>query len=274
MTAPEGPVNVTAVYNGEVAFAAIVTAVQLDSTTVATIPSNRKRTTLGVGEQVTLTLSPSSASPVSWWLAPSFGAGSLSASTGSTVTFTAGDTSADPTIYVMVGDSTSHQAECIQPFTVIPPSGVQFTKLSERHEQWTCSAGFHAQVTILPTMVSFYRTQISEMSCYPSAAQGCYALMSNDQHPRWSSWYTPSQDNRLSTSVDYVFSNIVRYPYSAGLFVWNIPWNYRVIGNSSDGYSFTYLDHVQTATDTGYCTMSKNGQSASFYPADPSVNWD
>jgi hypothetical protein len=271
-TAPEGPVNVTAVYNGEVSYAAIVTAVKLDWTTVATTPTDRKRTTVGVGEEVNLSVLPSTASPVAWSLWPTTGAGTLSASSGSTITFTAGDTGADPTIYVVIGDAESIGAECIVSFSVIPPSGVAFIELADRHLQWSCSAGFHAQVTILPTNVSFYRTAISELECYATTT-GCYDVWKNQQHPRWSvGWLTPAQDNSLPTWVDYVWSGIIYPAYRSGTFLWPIPWNYRLPSDSSDGHNFGTLNHCATATDSGVCTMDKNDVSVTFSPADPTCN--
>ena len=271
-TAPEGPVSVTAVYNGEVSYAAFVTAVKLDWTTVATTPVDRKRTTVGVGEEVNLSILPSSASPVAWSLWPTTGAGTLSASSGSTTTFTAGDTGANPTIYVVIGNAESLAAECIVSFSVIPPSGVAFTKLLDRHLQWSCSAGFHAQVTILPSNVSFYRAQISELECYATAS-GCYGFRNNELHPRWcEGWLTPAQDNSLPTSVDYVWSGTIYPTYRAGAFLWPIPLNYRLPADSSDGHYFGTLNHYATATASGVCTMNKNYVSVTYSPADPTCN--
>jgi hypothetical protein len=276
MTAPEGPVNVTAVYNGEVSFAAIVAAVTVDWTTVAVTPADRKRTTLGVREEVNLSVLPSSVSPVTWWLWPPTGGGSLSTSSGSTVTFTAADTYSSPAIYAIVGDEQSVVAECITSFNVIPPSGVAFAKLADKHVQGTCSAGFHARATILPASVSFYHIQISELEC-AAMATGCYAQWNYLVHPRWSDggpgWLTPSQANTLETCVDYVWSGIVSSPYCAGLFVWSIPWNYRGIGDGGDGHYFATLDHVATGTDTGTCTMTKNNTSTTCNASDPTIDW-
>ncbi len=276
LVAPQGPVNVTAVYNGEVSFAAVVTAVKLDWTTVATTPADRKRNTVGVGEEVELSILPGSVSPVTWWLWPSSGAGRLSSGSGSSVTFTAGATAGNPTIYAIVGDEESLGTECMASLSVIPPGGVVFTGLGNKHEQWSCSAGFHAQVILLPASVSFYRIEVSEMEC-SGTGSGCYAAWNYAIHPSWSDqglgWLNPAQNNALPTSVDYVWSGALYPPFSAGLFQWQIPWHYRLIGESGDGYYFATLSHVVTATDTGTCTITKNNLSATFSPSDPSVEW-
>jgi hypothetical protein len=271
-TAPEGPCNVTAAYNGEVSFAEIVTAVKVDHTTEATTPSDRTRTTIGVCERVVLSILPNSVGSVtSWYIWPTTGGGTLSASSGATTTLTASDTASQPEIYVLVGEQDALGAECILSFNVIPPDDVAFgPKLGQWHIQGTCSAGFHAQVTILPTTVSFYRIQISELTCYGTGT-GCYSPWNGQPHQTWT--VTPSQDNRLSTVVDYVYTPVLNPPFSAGTFLWQIPWHYRRLGDSSSGYYFRTLDQQATAGSDGTCTISKAGMPSTFAPADPTVNF-
>jgi hypothetical protein len=279
-TAPEGPCNVTTVYNGEVSFAAIVTAVKVDHATEATTPSDRTRTTIGVCERVVLSILPSSVGSVTtWYIWPTSGAGTLSASSGATTTLTASDTASQPEIYVLVGEQDALAAECILSFNVIPPDDVGFTtKLGEWHVQGTCSAGFHARVTILPTTVSFYNIEISELDCYATAT-GCYAPWNGLRHLPWpeqpsvGSWLRPAQDNRLSTAVDYAYTPALNPPFSAGTFLWQIPWHYRKLGDTSTGHYFRTLDEQATATADGTCTISKAGMSSTFTPADPTVNF-
>jgi hypothetical protein len=116
------------------------------------------------------------------------------------------------------------------------------------------------------------------MECY-STATGCYsnAGWNNLLHQNWTGqglgWLSPAQNNYLPTSVDYVYSGAIHSPFSAGTFVWPIPWNCRKNGATNDGYNFATLNHEATATATGRCTMSKNLVSVTFDPGDTTVNW-
>jgi hypothetical protein len=167
---------------------------------------------------------------------------------------------------------------CNIDFDVLPPSGVQFTVLGVKHTHNACDAGFHAQALIVPTNVSFYNIEISELEANVSAT-GCYAYMNNTQHNRWTdqstvgSWLTPSYDNYVNTLVDYVSLSPIYWPFSEGTFSVSIPWNYRKHGATNDGYLFTTLTQSTTATSAGRCTTSKNGVTRWFDYYAPTVNW-
>jgi hypothetical protein len=168
-TAPEGPCTVSAAYNGEVSYAVIFTAVKLDHVTEATTPTDRARTTVGIAERVDLTITPTS--PVTWYIWPTTGAGTLSSQTGATTRFSASRSPSNPEIYAIVGEADALQAECILDFTVIPPNGVSYNQDNADCAGYPHNAGppnnFIGNgrvfpVTLLPTTVSFYRARLRE----------------------------------------------------------------------------------------------------------------
>ncbi|HRU70310.1 MAG TPA: tetratricopeptide repeat protein [Kiritimatiellia bacterium] len=93
-----------------------LTILKVDTETVATVPADRTRKKVGVGEQVTLTLQPTSLTPVSWSIS---GNGTLSATTGNPVTFTAHDRASTPAITATYGGGS-----CSVNFNVVEPDGV------------------------------------------------------------------------------------------------------------------------------------------------------
>jgi len=84
---------------------------------------------------------------------------------------------------------------CNKTFTVIVPSGVLLTKSSgDKHlKNWT-SAGFLANIKILPTTVSFYAIQVKEDSVAPTGTSGAWAGIGNHTE---GPWLTVNMDNTL-----------------------------------------------------------------------------
>ena len=182
--APEGRVTITAVYNGEVANAFLGTAVKFDHTTVATTPTDRHRTTLGIGEEVDLTISPSSASPIAWYIWPQTGGGTLSSSSGSSTRLTTIKSPSNPEIYVLIGGDFDFCCECNVSFSVLAPTG--FTT-STNSSPGVGTPGLNEigqytiyNVDVTPAEVSFYSVEFRENFPYvnswtwPSRLSGGY----------------------------------------------------------------------------------------------------
>jgi len=128
------------------------------SRTVAATPSNRTRTTVGIGEDVTLTTSPSTAA--TWAVT---GAGSLASAAGNTTTFTASQTPGTATV-----TSTSGAETKTTRFNVIAPNGMT-SKVTSNPALGTAGPpnnqiGAHTvfECTVLPVSVSFDKAQFRE----------------------------------------------------------------------------------------------------------------
>lgn len=250
-----------------------VTVIQITNQCVFTNPAPQSRTNIGVCEEVNLTLI-GGPSTTTWSLS---GAGTLSTTSGTTTLFTAPDV---PNNCTITANYPGGPGLCSAiTFSVVSPSAVLFVSppLGRKHTTNVCDAGFHAQVVILPTNVSFYNIEISEMNA-SATATGCYSQWNGRIHQTWTQqgvgWLTPGPTNYLPIIVDYVYSGAVTPPVSSsGIFTWSIPWNYRKHGNQNDGYTFATLNQVATGSTNATCTMSKNGMSVTNALADPTINY-
>jgi len=248
------------------------TVIQITSQCLATTPTNLARLTIGVCEEVILLLTPSPSGTVAWTLS---GGGTLNGS-GNSADFIAPDTGQTCTITATASDCSCSWTKT---FTVVAPSGVGFVKLGEKHTQGWIDAGFHAQCIILDTNVSFYNIQISELHA-TYTADGCFLWQNGHIHPTWSEqsgggWLTPGQNNYLNTRVDYTYT--FAKPTSGpgpGTVSCPIPWNYRALGTTNDGYYFATLTSSADATASGVCTKSKNRMNSTpFNISDTTVKW-
>ena len=116
-----------------------------------TSPGLRTRTDIGVGEEVKLTHTPGSAS----WTKT---AGTLSATTGDSVVFSAPDTA--QTVTVTGGTATIR-------FNVFAPNGVRMDRLGKtgvQHEIGHADSGIQTQPFLLPDNVNFTNVAYHELN--------------------------------------------------------------------------------------------------------------
>jgi len=235
------------------------TIVKLKSQTVATAPTDRARKKLGVGEKVTMTLEPTSLTPLTW---SKTGQGTLSATTGNNVTFTAHDRSSTPTVKVTYAGNDYTVA-----FNVVEPSGLmieQKTGSGIRHTSGAVSCGFIGSLYVQPDDVSFKSISIQEGAANATATG--YLLVKNGEPHAVGPWLTigntitgkGSKANAIDTisSADYTWT-----PYANGTFTWLIPWSYRVGAGAIK--QFTTVTHQEITDSTGKLTISKGGTSKS-----------
>jgi len=234
----------------------------INTKTVATVPKNRKRTTIGVGEEVTLTFSAGSAN---WTIT----GGKLSATIGTKVTFTAPDRAVSITI-----TATGSACSASITFTIIEPSGVSMKRVSGTnvlHTQGTPSVGIKTDIYILPSTVSFENIDISEDDAI-GIVTGYFIGTSLDgiHHAghgagTWVPVGTVTAGN--GSKVDghddahVILNASFGTPYSAGTFDWAIPWKFRV--GSGTAKKFTTVHQRFTIDSNGAMTVSKAGASGS-----------
>lgn len=214
----------------------------ITSQTVATHPSDRSRLTVGVGEQVKLTFSGSSAD---WSI--SGGEGTVTP-TGKTSIYTASITPATETIEAV--DPVTH-AEASITFDVIAPSGLLFERVKgtdvHHHKGWP-DIGFSAKVYLQPDTVSFENIGVREQDATYSAT-GYYAWMDGQSH-------NPQKEPELVTSLvtgkgwllsqdDDVWSGRepATPPFAPGHETVDIPWEYDAAADGDAG-PFHLFAHV------------------------------
>lgn len=241
----------------------------ITSQTTASVPSNRARTTVGVGEEVTLTVSPA---PANWTVS---GAGTVSPSSGATVTFRAGDRAGSATV-----TATGSGRTCSITFTVIEPSGLRMVRNSNvRHTQGQPNCGFLATPYVLPDTVSFHNTEIRELNSQ-FTGQGYFLPFNGATHQpssqTASAWFTVAECQTGQGSPagcnDEVYSGYTGAAVTAGLLTAPCTWEFRVGSGASKAIS-PALEHRSAVTATGDCTTSKGGASETTHLNDPTSGY-
>jgi len=248
-----------------------VIVLKVDTETVATVPADRTRKKVGVGEPVTLTLQPTSLSPVSWSI---LGNGTLSATTGNPVTFTAHDRASTPSITATYGSGS-----CTVNFTVVEPSGAMIEQEAGtgiRHTTNTVSCGFKGRPYIQPDDVSFKNIAIRE-GTVAGVASGYLAPKNGEPHGA-GTWPGASVGDVVVgkgskvNGVDTISSGDYTWtPYADGIFTWSIPWYFRV-GTGAEK-QFTTVTHQETSDATGKLTIGKGGTTKSAALSDPTSSY-
>jgi len=172
----------------------------LTSQTVSTTPADRTRTTIGIGEQVTVSVTP--VISVNWSVT---GGGAVNPGSGTSTTFTASKSSSTSTIHAVVGGT-----DCTLVFSVIAPTGMVYYHstddttlgtLGPPNNQIGARSRFTAEVQ--PTTVSFSNVEFRKIV---SAANWTW--------PDGTPGSSAQQTDTWSASADNTYSN---YWVSSGL---------------------------------------------------------
>lgn len=236
-----------------------VTVIQLTNQCVSTTPSDQTRTTIGVGEQVSLWLVGSPSGTFSWGTS----AGSLLYTFGTTNVFTAPDTASTPTVTVYYNSGSSSRV----PFNVLEPTSelavIYQSNLLSYPSGQPLPAGIQGAsmelypITVYPTNVSFYNVECQEQYC---AATGIWGYFTNRAGPHArQDWVQLLADN---TWADEAGCTNYPAPWSQGGYQWIIPVKWRVVVGSTHTGSLPNRTETFSIDDTnGTTTVSKLVQS-------------
>jgi hypothetical protein len=204
-----------------------VQPIPLVSQCVATTPSNRARTTLGVGEQVNLSF-PSLSTPYSnvvW----NTSAGSLSYTTGTSTQLTAPSNAANVIVTVKVFGKL-----ITKKFSVVEPDGYYHAKTTGtiHYSSGTAGAGMTNIIWMTPTNVSFYRVKMIEIGRIATNTTGYFTntnqwppdYLDHGQHGA-NQWFSLGYDNSWR---DRALSGTCPSPWTSGNFTWPIPAAWKV----------------------------------------------
>ena len=216
-------------------------------------PSDRIRTTLGIGEDVKLTLVPDH--KATWTISGGgkIDNGNEAVPGKSSVKFTAPDDASSPGSPIKIKaicDDDGEEAEIS--FTVLAPSGVDFDPVGTTYKTKTpknLGIRLTADVYILPSGVNFEKVKIKEDKC--SGVGTLYYANKSDQHPASTNWITMAGHleglGTMAVAPDTIPAGTTGPPYgTGGTFTWSIPWRYQINGVDKGG--FATIDHVETLT--------------------------
>jgi hypothetical protein len=246
----------------------------IESLTVAEVPTNRTRKTIGVGEEVYLALKPVPSGPVIWSvtnganiLTPFQGfqsAGLLiaGASHGNVrITAETSDGAQIDPIFFEIVEPQFEYATLTTGFTDVPPPGVQGVLML---------LGIFQE----PLSVSFRNVEILEVPGRASNISGYFRSFSGDLSHHPSGWIRLNDGN---ASQDYAGVGSYPEPWSRGEFDWVIPVRWRVVKADGGGRTPSTEDYDGTLKQprvqqnkidgvTGVTTVIKLQQSWSHSP--------
>lgn len=239
--------------------------VGIKTETVATVPSDRNRRTVGVGEEVRVSFCPKLNDAVGWSVLD----GGLRGLAGSVMLNAVSKAS---TARVM---ASCGAVRCSVDFMVIEPREVVIERvfLKTWHINGTASAGFLGQPYLHPTNVSFANIEIREQTVEGSGS-GFYKYRDGEVHPR-GDWIalvegTAEKPNKVN-GIDRIRSSAKVPPFSPGSFVWAIPWEYRVSNGREE--MFDTVAHMEVADANGRVVISKGGATAYADASDPTSDF-
>ncbi len=223
-----------------------------------------RRTVVGVGEEVTFTVSrpdaAEDAAPLAGTWSFSDGSAVSKSNDGqtSTLVWRAARTAcrAEIKFIPQIG------APLQETFEVIAPKELVFSKLSEGAiDILTAGADMSLRVTILPISVSFAQLRLFEVSTGPVKRSGYF-----EDHPKPDHVHQVTTDptpfDAQNRTIDHAAMKATERPWERGHFEWHIPNRYMIAG---DGELVDMKDKtIQTfdMDEVGTCTVSKGGQAA------------
>ena len=232
---------------------------QLVSQCVSSIPSNQSRTTIGVGEQVNLSFSPTLPINAVWKTT----AGSLSTITNRSTQFTAPSNATSATVTATIPG----QPPVGITFNVVAPSGLDYAVITATNNFPngipTLSSGQSGAQMILqaffaPTNVSFYRVSVMEVGENASDLSGYFSQWTPSQLYHSTAGWVPL--NEANAYNDYASGGPFPSPWSSGGFSWNIPANWQVTGSGQTN-SMPGWNQVFSIDASGTVTIQKWGCS-------------
>lgn len=251
----------------------------ITSQTVATSPTNRARTRIGVGEEVALTVSPA---PANW--AISAGTGKLSPAAGShaTVRFTADDTAGTVTI-----TATGAGCTCSITFTIVEPSSwTQKRSSGLKHSAGRPDCGWKGEFYIHPDDVNFYRINFREKDSQ-AVTTGSYTVFNGVWHGNYpppdkaSPWLAVTShtetDGSKVAGVDQVYSGDpmgnagTAPPFTVGTMYFPITMQWRVGTGAAKNFPTSRQEHE--IFSNGKCESRKGGNTESRMYNDPASSY-
>lgn len=229
----------------------------LQTITAATLPSNRTRTKLGVGERTTLSLTPAPNCAVTWSLS---GMGQISAQSGSSITFDAHDVASSPTVTSIVNG-----IQRAVTYNVVEPDSIIMTQNEGSgilHTYGYASVGFLGRAYITPEDVSFDGIEVREGFAFGEGT-GFYQQFTGQMHPD-GGWEPVNQGMSIHPSKDSACDEIFTGDYgppflSGGTFRWDIPWFFRVptVSQPEIGREFATIPQYWDTDEFGNTCITK-----------------
>jgi hypothetical protein len=255
---------------------------KLTTETVITIPTDRSRRRIGVGEVVTLRCS----SPVSGWDISPKGKGKVQTSGSNSAVLTAFDKAGNVTVIA----TTSNGKNSAQ-FTIVEPSAFVMNRVAGTdliHHNGAPDCGWLGRPYLHPVDVNFAAVSIRERDSQ-AVGSGPYKALTGKWHGRYnpsdpkngtSQWfridaseYSVTDGSTLSPSVtDTIFAGIgdgagIKPPFTQCILSMPIVWEWTI--DRSKVHSFPKNEQKHEIFVDGKCTTSKASHKETTLYSDP-----
>jgi hypothetical protein len=213
------------------------TTCNIFSTALASTPdgTSNRRTEVGVNEEVAMAVATSAT-----WAAST---GAVSPTTGNAVVWTAPDADGASTVTA----TPAQGSPCSISMNVVAPSSRTLVKHRNRvYDNDLAGSGFIADATILPTNVSFGRTEVQEGEALADA-DGYYdtVLHLKGKKHNATAWTLADPNKVLLRDGVGAPEPGTPGPFSRGNFSWEIPQLYRLAGSTGKGTVYSKALHTQ-----------------------------
>jgi hypothetical protein len=257
--------------------------------TVAELPPDRARKTIGGGEVVNLTLVPDLPSTVTpTWTR--VGGGDLRDTTGLVNLFTAPDRNATTTVSVSFGAG----ASCSAVLQTIEPSDVLFENFiinevvsaAPPAQRYFC-VGYGANVYFRPDTVNFGQITLIEGYAAIQTEPGYWRDFPPPPHPEWAAPRSLVSDGSTwvegkgtmgnwaeGDNITGITLEADQYPLRNGYAWWDIQWRFRVGGGAFKAFHVARQDFRVTGSGTnGTFRITKGASGAEISTGDATAHF-
>ncbi len=254
-------------------------ACTITSETFRSSPANRARTKIGVGEEVTLTVTPG---PATWTVAGAAGTLTPNSGSHSSVTLTAQDVAGSVTI-----TANAAGCSCAITFTVVEPANWTMKRVSGiKHANGRPDCGWQGNFYIHPNDVNFYNVNIREKDSQ-AVTTGSYNVFSGVWHGNYpppdqaSAWLSLTShtdaDGTKAAGTDSVYSGDpaaaagAAVPFNVGTMHFPITLQWKVGTGAAKNFPIVRQEHEIYAN--GACESRKGGNTERKLFSEPTSSY-
>ena len=232
----------------------------LQTETVAPIPEPRDRRRIGVGEAVRIVAVPATETGDAVWTLA--GGGSLCSRECNPVRYTAGATGGVAAVTATLPGGSSGFVS----FAVVEPNSVLFVWKRSTKSNAPLSMDLFMDVHISPEEVNFSAVSFGEGTCRATAG-GYFSDLDGAEHAASAVFKAPQSlvpGSGWKLAGEDVATCHTRGPiYADGTFLWNIPWEYSLDGDTHAFANAVHDNHISISPTNATLTVSKGNVSDS-----------
>lgn len=244
---------------------------KFETTTVASIPMDKKRKKIGVGEVIDIKVTPTEAGTITWTMTDQKDSDLNSTTNNYEPKFTAASEKCDPKVKADFGNGKTHTInfEVVEPTEETAHKVQEFSALQLGILDDVQGVGMRVIFTVLPDDVSFLNVQIKEIASPAINATG-YFLQNPGTPHNPAAWVKLTQFNNMIDTAGFDSRPKINVngvmTWIPGATEWDIPVRWRVVGKTTERSLPNRHQKHEITNNNGASTETKNGESCSRTP--------